>query len=104
VLGRKTTLLSILLPENQNAPSSAVASNPAVQKLLFSIKQLSESVSERHKIVHMKYHELEDEGTARAMPSAGLMGLMYHLAQIRPSLPDSDVVERMMKLQRIKVW
>lgn len=95
--------MSILLPENENSPSSAVANNAAVQKLLFSIKQLSESICEKNKIVHMKYHELEDEGTARAMPSAGLMGLMYHLAQIRPSLPDADVVERMLKLQRIKV-
>ncbi|KAI9288179.1 mediator complex subunit Med5-domain-containing protein [Umbelopsis sp. AD052] len=100
--GRKARLLAILLPENQTPTSSAVANNATVQKLLIAIKQLSESVSEKHKIVHMKYHELEDEGTARAMPSAGLMGLIYHIAQIRPSLPDKDIVERMMKLQRIK--
>jgi hypothetical protein len=102
-LGRKARLLAILLPENQTPTSSAVANSATVQKLLVAIKQLSESVSEKHKIVHMKYHELEDEGTARAMPSAGLMGLIYHIAQIRPSLPDKDIVERMMKLQRIKV-
>ena len=102
-LGRKARLLAILLPENQTPTSSAVANSTTVQKLLVAIKQLSESVSEKHKIVHMKYHELEDEGTARAMPSAGLMGLIYHIAQIRPSLPDKDIVERMMKLQRIKV-
>jgi hypothetical protein len=53
--------------------------------------------------VHMKYHELEDEGTARAMPSAGVMGLLYHIVQIRPSLEDDYVVDQLMKLQTIKV-
>ncbi|KAJ2965023.1 hypothetical protein NQZ79_g57 [Umbelopsis isabellina] len=98
----KSTLTSTLLLDNPTPSSSVIASNATVQKLLVSVKQLTDKLSEKHKIVHMKYHELEDEGTARAMSSAGLMGLMYHLTQIRPSLTDADVVERMIKLQRIK--
>jgi hypothetical protein len=51
----------------------------------------------------MKYHELEDEGAARAMPSAGVMGLVYHMVQIRPGLDDDALVDRLVKLQAIKV-
>lgn len=58
---------------------------------------------ERRLAVHLKYHELEDEGTARAMPSAGLMGLIYHMVQIRPVLDDDEIIDRLVKLQSIKV-
>ncbi|KAG2178054.1 hypothetical protein INT43_003307 [Umbelopsis isabellina] len=98
----KSKLMSTLLLDNPTPSSSTIGNNAKVQQLFVSVKQLTDTLSEKHKIVHMKYHELEDEGTARAMPSAGLMGLMYHLTQIRPSLTDADVVERMIKLQRIK--
>ncbi|KAL0077897.1 hypothetical protein J3Q64DRAFT_1852157 [Phycomyces blakesleeanus] len=76
--------------------------NPHVQKLLILIGRLTDRNLERMMAVHMKYHELEDEGTARAMPSAGLMGLLYHVVQIRPTLDDETIVDHLIKLQTIK--
>ena len=82
--------------------SSIVSQNTHIQKLLILIQRLTDRDLERRMAVHMKYHELEDEGTARAMPSAGLMGLIYHLVQIRPSLDDDYIVDHLLKLQTIK--
>lgn len=59
--------------------SSVASQNTHIQKLLQLIQRLTDRDLERRMAVHMKYHELEDEGTARAMPSAGLMGLLYHM-------------------------
>lgn len=83
--------------------SSVASQNPQIQKLLLLIQRLTDRDLERRMAVHMKYHELEDEGTARAMPSAGLMGLLYHMVQIRPSLDDEYIVDHLSKLQTIKV-
>ncbi|CAO3653895.1 unnamed protein product [Mucor hiemalis] len=82
--------------------SSIASQNTNIQKLLLSIQRLTDRDLERRMAVHMKYHELEDEGTARAMPSAGLMGLVYHMVQIRPSLDDDYIVDHLLKLQTIK--
>lgn len=82
--------------------SSIASQNTYIQKLLLSIQRLTDRDLERRMAVHMKYHELEDEGTARAMPSAGLMGLVYHMVQIRPSLDDDYIVDHLLKLQTIK--
>lgn len=76
--------------------------NTQIQKLVLLIQRLTDRDLERKMAVHMKYHELEDEGTARAMPSAGLMGLLYHMVQIRPSLDDNYIVDHLLKLQTIK--
>ncbi|CAO3586334.1 unnamed protein product [Absidia cylindrospora] len=107
------TCHGILVPGNQKPSSTAPASssstsstpnahNVYIQKLLLLVERLTDRDLERRLAVHMKYHELEDEGTARAMPSAGLMGLVYHMVQIRPVLDDEDLVNRLVKLQAIK--
>jgi hypothetical protein len=83
--------------------SSIASQNTHIQKLLQLIQRLTDRDLERRMAVHMKYHELEDEGTARAMPSAGLMGLLYHMVQIRPSLDDEYIIDHLLKLQTIKV-
>ncbi|KAL9552886.1 hypothetical protein MBANPS3_003560 [Mucor bainieri] len=87
---------------NSNNPSSAASQNPHIQKLLLLMQRLTDRHLERRMAVHMKYHELEDEGTARAMPSAGLMGLLYHMVQIRPALDDDYIIDHLLKLQTIK--
>ncbi|KAG0178966.1 hypothetical protein DFQ29_002761 [Apophysomyces sp. BC1021] len=76
------TCQTILTPSNSstNAP---ISQNTHIQKLLLLIGRLTDRDLERQMAVHMKYHELEDEGTARAMPSAGLMGLLYHMVMSR---------------------
>lgn len=66
-------------PFIRNNAVAAVMQNVHVQKLLALVQRLTDSESERRMAVHMKYHELEDEGTARAMPSAGIMGFLYHM-------------------------
>lgn len=82
--------------------SSAASQNPHIQKLLLLMQRLTDRDLERRMAVHIKYHELEDEGTARAMPSAGLMGLLYHMVQIRPALDDEYIIDHLLKLQTIK--
>lgn len=67
------------------------------------MERLTDRDLEQRLAVHMKYHELEDEGAARAMPSAGLMGLVYYMVQIRPGLDDDALVDRLVKLQAVKV-
>ncbi|KAI9276229.1 hypothetical protein BY458DRAFT_532811 [Sporodiniella umbellata] len=89
-----------LLSNKENA--SDILQNSHVQKLLVLIQRLADRDSERRMAVHMKYHELEDEGTARAMPSAGIMGFLYHLVQIRPSLDDEFILDHLVKLQTVK--
>ncbi|ORE09371.1 hypothetical protein BCV72DRAFT_254833 [Rhizopus microsporus var. microsporus] len=94
-----------LIPSDQFIRNNAVAAvmqNVHVQKLLALVQRLTDSESERRMAVHMKYHELEDEGTARAMPSAGIMGFLYHMVQIRPSLENDFVVDQLLKLQTVK--
>lgn len=66
-------------PFIKNNASTHVSQNAHVQKLLTLVQRLADRDSERRMAVHMKYHELEDEGTARAMPSAGIMGFLYHM-------------------------
>ncbi|GAA5801470.1 hypothetical protein HPULCUR_006917 [Helicostylum pulchrum] len=88
--------------ESQDAKCPVASQNPHIQKLVLLIQRLTDRDLERRMAVHMKYHELEDEGTARAMPSAGLMGLLYHMVQIRPSLDDDYIVDHLLKLQTIK--
>ncbi|KAK4513068.1 uncharacterized protein ATC70_000106 [Mucor velutinosus] len=88
--------------DSGSSPSSAASQNPHIQKLLLLIQRLTDRDLERRMAVHMKYHELEDEGTARAMPSAGLMGLLYHMVQIRPALDDEYIIDHLLKLQTIK--
>ncbi|CAO3630123.1 unnamed protein product [Mucor fragilis] len=88
--------------DNSSSLSSAASQNPHIQKLLLLIQRLTDRDLERRMAVHMKYHELEDEGTARAMPSAGLMGLLYHMVQIRPALDDDYIIDHLLKLQTIK--
>ncbi|KAI9477780.1 MAG: hypothetical protein EXX96DRAFT_568168 [Benjaminiella poitrasii] len=88
--------------KNNNKASKQAADNSQIQKVLMLIQRLTDRDLERRIAVHMKYHELEDEGTARAMPSAGLMGLLYHLVQIRPSLDDDAIIDYLLKLQTIK--
>lgn len=83
--------------------SVANTHNVYIQKLLLLVERLTDRDLERRLAVHMKYHELEDEGTARAMPSAGLMGLVYHMVQICPTLDDDELLSRLVKLQAIKV-
>ncbi|KAL7319739.1 hypothetical protein PS15m_002837 [Mucor circinelloides] len=91
------------LESKQNSSlSSAASQNPHIQKLLLLMQRLTDRDLERRMAVHMKYHELEDEGTARAMPSAGLMGLLYHMVQIRPALDDDYIIDHLLKLQTIK--
>ncbi|KAI9022808.1 hypothetical protein CLU79DRAFT_750830 [Phycomyces nitens] len=87
---------------SKDAGVGSLCQNPQVQKLLILIGRLTDRNLERMMAVHMKYHELEDEGTARAMPSAGLMGLLYHVVQIRPTLDDDTIVDHLIKLQTIK--
>ncbi|KAI8986509.1 mediator complex subunit Med5-domain-containing protein [Pilobolus umbonatus] len=82
--------------------STTTSQNPLIQKVLLLIQKLTDRDHERRMAVHMKYHELEDEGTARGMPSAGLMGLLYHMVQIRPCLDDDYIVDHLIKLQTIK--
>ncbi|KAI8073317.1 mediator complex subunit Med5-domain-containing protein [Gongronella butleri] len=93
-------------PQGANSTASSGVSssshNMYIQKLHLLIERLSDRDLERRLAVHMKYHELEDEGTARAMPSAGLMSMNYHIVQIRPALPDDSLVERLIRLQAIK--
>jgi hypothetical protein len=88
--------------ESKRDNISSASQNPHIQKLLLLIQRLTDRDLERRMAVHMKYHELEDEGTARAMPSAGLMGLLYHMVQIRPSLDDEYIIDHLLKLQTIK--
>lgn len=88
--------------ELKHAKCPVATQNTTIQKLVLLIGRLTDRDLERKMAVHMKYHELEDEGTARAMPSAGLMGLLYHMVQIRPSLDDDYIVDHMLKLQTIK--
>jgi signal recognition particle GTPase len=88
---------------NDQKASTVVSQNSDIQRLISLVQRLTDRDAERRMAVHMKYHELEDEGTARAMPSAGVMGLLYHIVQIRPSLEDDYVVDQLMKLQAIKV-
>lgn len=105
------TCHEILVPGDNEIPLSTAASttsvsgahNAHIQKLLLLIERLTDRDLERRLAVHLKYHELEDEGTARAMPSAGLMGLVYYMVQIRPVLNDDEIVDRLIKLQSIKV-
>ncbi|ORX50217.1 hypothetical protein DM01DRAFT_1409206 [Hesseltinella vesiculosa] len=94
------TCHDILSPDQQRPVMSS--HNVSIQKLHLLIERLTDRDLERRLAVHMKYHELEDEGTARAMPSAGLMAMLYHIVQLRPSLDDDDLVNRLIKLQSIK--
>ncbi|KAI8371216.1 hypothetical protein EDC96DRAFT_85724 [Choanephora cucurbitarum] len=82
--------------------SHIASQHPDIQNVKQLVQRLTDRELERRMTVHMKYHELEDEGTARAMPSAGLMGLLYHLVQIRPSLSDEQTIHYLVKLQTIK--
>ncbi|CEP13613.1 hypothetical protein [Parasitella parasitica] len=93
-----TAMSSLPLP----SPSPVASQNSHIQKLLLLMQRLTDRDLERRMAVHMKYHELEDEGTARAMPSAGLTGLLYHMVQIRPALDDDYVIDHLLKLQTIK--
>ncbi|KAI8643265.1 hypothetical protein BD408DRAFT_385911 [Parasitella parasitica] len=88
--------------ESKHDSVSSASQNPHIQKLLLLIQRLTDRDLERRMAVHMKYHELEDEGTARAMPSAGLTGLLYHMVQIRPALDDEYIIDHLLKLQTIK--
>lgn len=81
----------------------SASQNTHIQHAIQLVQRLTDRELERRMTVHMKYHELEDEGTARAMPSAGLMGLLYHLVQIKPSLSDEQTIQYLTKLQTIKV-
>ncbi|KAI9321329.1 hypothetical protein BX666DRAFT_2023471 [Dichotomocladium elegans] len=76
--------------------------NTSIQKLLLLVNRLTDRELDRRMAVHLKYQELEDEGTARALPSAGLMGFLYHMVQIRPGLDDESIVDYLSKLQTIK--
>lgn len=94
-----------LEPTNEaikNSVSTIALQNPFIQKLLVLVQRLTDRDLEKRLAVHIKYHELEDEGTARAMPSAGLMGIMYHMVQIRPTLDDDEIIDHLLKLQAIK--
>ncbi|KAI8987579.1 hypothetical protein BDF20DRAFT_851010 [Mycotypha africana] len=82
--------------------SNEASQNSIIQRALTLVQKLTDRDIERRMAVHMKYHELEDEGTARAMPSAGVMGLLYHMVQIRPSLDDDYILDHLVKLQTIK--
>ena len=59
-----------------------MSQNTHIQKLLLMINRLTDRDLDRRMAVHIKYQELEDEGTARALPSAGLMGYLYHMVRI----------------------
>ncbi|KAI7865964.1 hypothetical protein BDF14DRAFT_1819737 [Spinellus fusiger] len=87
---------------NEKKLTASSDGHQEIQKLLLLIDRLKDSDLEKKMAVHMKYHELEDEGTARAMPSAGLMGILYHIVQIRPTLDDKVIVDHLVKLQAIK--
>ncbi|RCH87752.1 hypothetical protein CU098_002154, partial [Rhizopus stolonifer] len=84
------------------AENDVLLKYPQLKRLLVLVQRLTDRDSERRMAVHMKYHELEDEGTARAMPSAGIMGFLYHMVQIRPSLEDDFVVDHLLQLQTVK--
>ena len=58
-----------------------MSQNTHIQKLLLMINRLTDRDLDRQMAVHIKYQELEDEGTARALPSAGLMGYLYHMVR-----------------------
>ncbi|KAI7902556.1 mediator complex subunit Med5-domain-containing protein [Cokeromyces recurvatus] len=88
--------------KNKKKDLKQASDNLQIQKVLTLIQRLTDRDLERKIAVHMKYHELEDEGTARAIPSAGLMGLLYHLVQVRPSLDDDSIIDHLLKLQTIK--
>ncbi|KAI8143419.1 hypothetical protein BJV82DRAFT_610346 [Fennellomyces sp. T-0311] len=98
------TCQSILaVPSSQASVSSAdMSQNTHIQKLLLMINRLTDRDLDRRMAVHLKYQELEDEGTARALPSAGLMGYLYHMVQIRPCLSDDYIIDCLSKLQIIK--
>ncbi|KAI8369530.1 mediator complex subunit Med5-domain-containing protein, partial [Radiomyces spectabilis] len=100
--GPWATCQQILKKSPTSTSTLAAASDPQIQKAVLLIERLTDRELERRMAVHMKYHELEDEGTARAMPSAGLMGLLYHMVQIRPCLDDQFIVDYLLKLQTIK--
>lgn len=108
-------------PSTHTQTTSDVAQNTHIQKLLLLINRLTDRDLDRRMAVHLKYQELEDEGTARALPSAGLMGFLYHLVsisvgiygsgkidsivqvQIRPGLSDEYILDYLTKMQTIKV-
>ncbi|CAO3587501.1 unnamed protein product [Absidia cylindrospora] len=99
---RTTTATTVQLSSEKSTSSTGTHNNIYIQKLLFLLERLADRDLERQLAPHVKYHELEDEGTARAMPSAGVMGLVYHMVQISPALDDDEVVSRLIKLQAIK--
>ncbi|KAI9493318.1 mediator complex subunit Med5-domain-containing protein [Zychaea mexicana] len=93
----------LAVPSSQASVSSAdMSQNTHIQKLLLMINRLTDRDLDRRMAVHLKYQELEDEGTARALPSAGLMGYLYHMVQIRPGLSDDYIIDCLSKLQIIK--
>ncbi|KAI9269176.1 mediator complex subunit Med5-domain-containing protein [Phascolomyces articulosus] len=93
----------LAVPSSQASVSSAdMTQNTHIQKLLLMINRLTDRDLDRRMAVHIKYQELEDEGTARALPSAGLMGYLYHMVQIRPGLSDEYIIDCISKLQIIK--
>ncbi|ORZ17104.1 mediator complex subunit Med5-domain-containing protein [Absidia repens] len=99
---RTTTATTVQLSSEKSTSATGAHSNMYIQKLLFLLERLADRDLERQLAIHMKYHELEDEGTARAMPRADVMGLVYHMVQISPALDDDEVVSRLIKLQAIK--
>ncbi|RUS24998.1 hypothetical protein BC938DRAFT_472767 [Jimgerdemannia flammicorona] len=99
------TCYHILFPSTVSASGShGLQQQPVVQQALLLVRRLVDRDTENRMAIHMRYQELEDEGTARAMPSAGVVVLMYHLVgiRIRPVLSDDEAVERLAKLQQIK--
>lgn len=79
------TCQAILAPPSAHTQTTTdVAQNTHIQKLLLLINRLTDRDLDRRMAVHLKYQELEDEGTARALPSAGLMGFLYHLVSHSP--------------------
>ncbi|KAG2225969.1 hypothetical protein INT45_002435 [Circinella minor] len=96
------TCQAILAVPSSQASSADMSQNTHIQKLLLMINRLTDRDLDRRMAVHIKYQELEDEGTARALPSAGLMGYLYHMVQIRPGLSDECIIDCLSKLQTIK--
>ncbi|KAI7883594.1 hypothetical protein K492DRAFT_143702 [Lichtheimia hyalospora FSU 10163] len=97
------TCQAILAPPSAHTQTTPdVAQNTHIQKLLLLINRLTDRDLDRRMAVHLKYQELEDEGTARALPSAGLMGFLYHLVQIRPGLSEEYILDYLTKMQTIK--
>lgn len=69
------------LASQGTALSSTGPDGGEIQKLFLLMKRLTDHDVGRRMAVHMKYQELEDEGTARALPSAGLMGFLFHMVR-----------------------